>query len=177
VVPGDISSAAFFLCAASLFPGSDLIVNSLLMNPTRARLLDVLISKGLEIAVTQLEEQHGELVGSLQVKGKQLRGGSLAGADTAALIDEIPVLAAIAPYSENGIEIRDASELRVADRRIILRARGRTDAQQQDAERDERQAFPLENHQIADQSPRTLAACAQLRCNASKCNAESMSWR
>jgi len=73
VVPGDISSAAFFLCAASLFPGSDLIVNSLLMNPTRARLLDVLISMGLEIAVTQLEEQHGELVGSLQVKGKQLR--------------------------------------------------------------------------------------------------------
>jgi len=115
VVPGDISSAAFFLCAASLFPGSDLIVNSLLMNPTRARLLDVLISMGLEIAVTQLEEQHGELVGSLQVKGKQLRGGSLAGADTAALIDEIPVLAAIAPYSENGIEIRDASELRVKE--------------------------------------------------------------
>ena len=115
VVPGDISSAAFFLCAASLFPGSDLIVNSLLMNPTRARLLDVLISMGLEIAVTQLEEQHGELVGSLQVKGKQLRGGGLAGADTAALIDEIPVLAAIAPYSENGIEIRDASELRVKE--------------------------------------------------------------
>lgn len=115
VVPGDISSAAFFLCAASLFPGSDLIVNSLLMNPTRARLLDVLISMGLEIAVTQLEEQHGELVGSLQVKGKQLRGGRLAGADTAALIDEIPVLAAIAPYSENGIEIRDASELRVKE--------------------------------------------------------------
>jgi 3-phosphoshikimate 1-carboxyvinyltransferase len=115
VVPGDISSAAFFLCAASLFPGSDLIVNSLLMNPTRARLLDVLISMGLEIAVTQLEEQHGELVGSLQVRGKQLRGGGLAGADTAALIDEIPVLAAIAPYSENGMEIRDASELRVKE--------------------------------------------------------------
>jgi 3-phosphoshikimate 1-carboxyvinyltransferase len=115
VVPGDISSAAFFLCAASLFPASDLIVNSLLMNPTRARLLDMLISMGLEIAVTQLEEQHGELVGSIQVRGQQLQGGSLAGADTAALIDEIPVLAAIAPYSENGMEIRDASELRVKE--------------------------------------------------------------
>jgi 3-phosphoshikimate 1-carboxyvinyltransferase len=114
-VPGDISSAAFFLCAASLFPDSDLIVNSLLMNPTRARLLDVLISMGLEIAVTQLEEQHGELIGSLQVRGKVLKGGSLSGADSAALIDEIPVLAAISPYSANGIEIRDAAELRVKE--------------------------------------------------------------
>jgi 3-phosphoshikimate 1-carboxyvinyltransferase len=115
VVPGDISSAAFFLCAAALFPGSDLIVNSLLMNPTRARLLDVLISMGLEIGVTQLEEQHGELVGSLDVHGRSLKGGTLSGADSAALIDEVPVLAAIAPYSTNGIEIRDAAELRVKE--------------------------------------------------------------
>ncbi len=115
VVPGDISSAAFFLCAASLFPDSDLIVTALLMNPTRARLLDVLISMGLEISVTQLEEQHGELVGSLSVKGRKLRGGTLSGADSAALIDEIPVLAAIAPFSENGIEIKDAAELRVKE--------------------------------------------------------------
>jgi 3-phosphoshikimate 1-carboxyvinyltransferase len=115
VVPGDISSAAFFLCAAALFPGSDLIVNSLLMNPTRARLLDVLISMGLEIGVTQLEEQHGELIGSLDVHGRSLKGGNLSGGDSAALIDEVPVLAAIAPYSENGIEIRDAAELRVKE--------------------------------------------------------------
>jgi 3-phosphoshikimate 1-carboxyvinyltransferase len=114
-VPGDISSAAFFLCAAALFPDSDLIVTALLMNPTRARLLDVLISMGLEISVTQLEEQNGELVGSLTVKGRKLRGGTLAGADSAALIDEIPALAAIAPYSENGIEIKDAAELRVKE--------------------------------------------------------------
>jgi 3-phosphoshikimate 1-carboxyvinyltransferase len=115
VVPGDISSAAFFLCAAALFPGSDLIVNSLLMNPIRARLLDVLISMGLEIGVTQLEEQHGELIGSLDVHGRSLKGGTLSGADSAALIDEVPVLAAIAPYSQNGIEIRDAAELRVKE--------------------------------------------------------------
>ncbi len=115
VVPGDISSAAFFLCAAGLFPDSELVVNALLMNPTRARLLDVLISMGLEITVTELEEQHGELIGSLRVRGGKLKGGILAGADSAALIDEIPVLAAIAPYTENGIEFRDASELRVKE--------------------------------------------------------------
>ena len=115
VVPGDLSSAAFFLCAAALFPGSQLTVTNLLMNPTRARLLDVLIQMGLHISVTQLEEIHGELVGTLQVEGARLKGASLAGSDTAALIDEIPVLAAIAPYTEQGIEVRDARELRVKE--------------------------------------------------------------
>jgi 3-phosphoshikimate 1-carboxyvinyltransferase len=114
-VPGDLSSAAFFLCAAALFPGSQLVLTSLLMNPTRARLLDILMQMGLGIAVTQLEEAHGEMVGSLQVVGAALKGTTIAGADSAALIDEIPVLAAIAPYTERGIEVRDAKELRVKE--------------------------------------------------------------
>lgn len=114
-VPGDISSAAFFLCAAALFPGSHLIVPDLLMNPTRARLLDILTQMGLRISVTQLEEINGELVGTIQVEGGKLKGATIAGADTAALIDEIPVLAAIAPYTEQGIEVRDARELRVKE--------------------------------------------------------------
>jgi 3-phosphoshikimate 1-carboxyvinyltransferase len=114
-VPGDLSSAAFFLCAAALFPGSQLTVPNLLMNPTRARLLDILMQMGLRISVTQLEEIHGELVGTLQVEGGKLKGATIAGADTAALIDEIPVLAAIAPYTEQGIEVRDAKELRVKE--------------------------------------------------------------
>jgi 3-phosphoshikimate 1-carboxyvinyltransferase len=114
-VPGDLSSAAFFLCAAALFPDSQLSVTSLLMNPTRARLLDILMQMGLSVSVTQLEEVHGELVGTLQVAGGQLKGAALAGADTAALIDEIPVLAAIAPYTEQGIEVRDAKELRLKE--------------------------------------------------------------
>src|SRR5260370_21324594 len=114
-VPGDLSSAAFFLCAAALFPGSQLTVTNLLMNPTRARLLDILVQMGLRISVTQLEELHGELVGTLQVEGGQLKGATIAGADTAALIDEIPVLAAIAPYTEQGIEFGDAKELRVKE--------------------------------------------------------------
>jgi len=114
-VPGDLSSAAFFLCAAALFPNAQLTITSLLMNPTRARLLDILMQMGLRISVTQLEEVHGELVGTLQVEGGRLKGATIAGADTAVLIDEIPVLAAIAPYTEQGIEIRDARELRVKE--------------------------------------------------------------
>ena len=85
------------------------------MNPTRARLLDVLMQMGLRISVTQLDEIHGELVGSLQIEGATLKGTTLAGADSAALIDEIPVLAAIAPYTEQGIEVRDAKELRIKE--------------------------------------------------------------
>ena len=114
-VPGDLSSAAFFLCAAALFPGSQLLVSNLLMNPTRARLLDILMQMGLSISVTQLEETHGEMVGSLQIEGGTLKGATVAAGDSAALIDEIPVLAAIAPYSEQGIEVRDAKELRVKE--------------------------------------------------------------
>lgn len=114
-VPGDLSSAAFFLCAAALFSGSQLTLTNLLMNPTRARLLDILVQMGLRISVTQLEEIHGEVVGTLQVEGGQLKGATITGADTAALIDEIPVLAAIAPYTEQGIEVRDAKELRVKE--------------------------------------------------------------
>jgi 3-phosphoshikimate 1-carboxyvinyltransferase len=114
-VPGDISSAAFFLCAAALFPGSQLVISNLLMNPTRARLLEILIAMGLMISVSQLETRHGELVGTLQVQGGRLKGTAISGADTAALIDEIPVLAAIAPYTDGGMEIRDARELRVKE--------------------------------------------------------------
>jgi 3-phosphoshikimate 1-carboxyvinyltransferase len=114
-VPGDISSAAFFLCAAGLFPDSQLAVPGVLLNPTRARLLDFLIGLGLKITMTDLEEQHGELVGTVQVQGGRLRGARIASADSAALIDEIPVVAAIAPYTSDGIEIRDARELRVKE--------------------------------------------------------------
>lgn len=114
-IPGDLSSAAFFLAAAALFPSSELLLPNLLMNPTRARLLDVLMQMGLQISIAKIEETHGETTGTLQVQGGAWKGGTIAGADSAALIDEIPVLAAIAPYSENGLEVRDARELRVKE--------------------------------------------------------------
>jgi 3-phosphoshikimate 1-carboxyvinyltransferase len=114
-IPGDLSSAAFFLCAAALFPGSQLVISGLLLNPTRARLLDILAGMGVGISITEVEEHHGELRGTVQVQGRALKAASVAGADSAALIDEIPVLAAIAPYTTGGIEIRDARELRVKE--------------------------------------------------------------
>ncbi|MGA9528393.1 MAG: 3-phosphoshikimate 1-carboxyvinyltransferase [Terriglobales bacterium] len=114
-VPGDLSSAAFFLCAAALFPGSQVSLPGILMNPTRARLLDILVQMGLKISIAHIEEHHGEMIGAIEARGASWKGGTIAGADTAALIDEIPVLAAAAPYTENGLEVRDGKELRVKE--------------------------------------------------------------
>jgi 3-phosphoshikimate 1-carboxyvinyltransferase len=116
-IPGDISSAAFFLCAAALFPGSNLIFDALGLNPTRATLLDVLTALGAHIGVLNLEDKHGELVGVVQVNAppQGLTGTTISGALSAQLIDELPVLAAIGPYTQNGIRIRDAKELRVKE--------------------------------------------------------------
>jgi 3-phosphoshikimate 1-carboxyvinyltransferase len=115
-IPGDISSAAFFFCAAAIFPESNLVVDELLLNPTRAAILDVLIAMGVRVTVLKIEEHHGEVTGTVQVRhGGGLRGTRIAGAQAAALIDELPVLAAMAPYTEDGVEIRDARELRVKE--------------------------------------------------------------
>ena len=114
-VPGDISSAAFFLCAAALFPDSNLVIDSLLLNPTRAVLLDVLTVLGARVRMVQVEEQHGELVGTIALEAGPLKGIRLAGSQSAALIDEIPVLAAIAPYTSEGLVVHDAKELRVKE--------------------------------------------------------------
>jgi 3-phosphoshikimate 1-carboxyvinyltransferase len=116
-VPGDLSSAAFFLCAALLFPESNLILDSLGMNPTRASLLDVIAALGGRIKVLNVEEQHGELIGTIQVNATPggFIGTTISGALSAQIIDELPVLAAIAPYTRDGITIRDAKELRVKE--------------------------------------------------------------
>jgi 3-phosphoshikimate 1-carboxyvinyltransferase len=125
-VPGDLSSAAFFLCAAAIFSGSSLVLDSLGLNPTRAALLDVLTALGAHIAVLNLEEKHAELVGTVQITAppEGLRSAEVRGALAAQLIDELPVLATIAPYTSGGIRIRDAKELRVKESdRIELVAR------------------------------------------------------
>ena len=116
-VPGDLSSAAFFLCAALLFPGSNLVIDALGLNPTRASLLDVLTALGARIAVLNLEEKHAELVGTVQISApaEGLGSTTISGALAAQLIDELPVLAAIAPSTSGGIRIRDARELRVKE--------------------------------------------------------------
>jgi 3-phosphoshikimate 1-carboxyvinyltransferase len=115
-IPGDISTGAFFLCAAALFPGSNLVLDDVLLNPTRAAILDFLAPIGLRIAILDVGERHGELVGTVRAQGTAtLAGGRIAGRQTAAMIDELPVLAAIAPFTSRGIEINDAGELRVKE--------------------------------------------------------------
>ncbi len=125
-VPGDISSAAFFLCGALLFPDSNLVLDSLGMNPTRAALLDVITMLGGTIKVLMVEEHHGEMIGTIQVNRAPggLKGAEISGALSAQIIDELPVIAAIAPYTRDGVTIRDAKELRVKESdRIALVAK------------------------------------------------------
>lgn len=114
-VPGDLSSAAFFLCAALLFPNSDLYLQDVGLNPTRTALLDFLSGMGAQIKVLNLGESSGELIGDLHVAGGRLRGGQIDGEMVAALIDEIPVLAVLGTQTENGLIVRGAEELRLKE--------------------------------------------------------------
>ena len=121
-VPGDLSSAVFFLAAASLLPDSNLLIHNVGLNPTRTAILDVFTEMGASIKVPSLRSAHGELVGDLAVKGASLRGGVVAGEQIPLVIDELPMLAALGPFTEQGIEIRDAAELRIkeSDRIAVL---------------------------------------------------------
>ncbi len=114
-VPSDISSAAFFIAAALLVPGSHLTIRGIGLNPTRSTLLDCLAGMGAKIRIPELESRNGELVGDIVVEHSALRGGTVSGATTAALIDEIPVLAVLGAASEEGLTVRDAGELRIKE--------------------------------------------------------------
>ena len=115
IVPGDISAAAFFIVAALLARESDLIIGNVGLNPTRTLLLDVLSGMGANIRVLHIEQVNGELIGNLQVKSSRIRGGVIEGATTAAVIDEVPILAILGAASEEGLIVRDAGELRVKE--------------------------------------------------------------
>lgn len=114
-VPGDISSAVFFIAAASLFPESSLLIHNVGLNPTRTAILDLFLSMGADIKTPSLRAAHGEVVGDLAVKGAELKGGIIEGDMVPLVIDELPMLAALGPFTQEGIEIRDASELRVKE--------------------------------------------------------------
>jgi 3-phosphoshikimate 1-carboxyvinyltransferase len=115
VVPGDLSSAAFFLVAALLMPESNLVIHGVGLNPTRSALLDFLVSMGASIKVLDVQQTGGELIGDLRIRASKISGGLIEGALTAALIDEIPALAVLGAASENGLTVRDAAELRVKE--------------------------------------------------------------
>ena len=114
-VPGDLSSAVFFIAGASLLRDSNLYIGNVGLNPTRSAILDLFSQMGAAVTVVNLESKQGELVGALSIKGAQLKGGVISGDSVPLLIDELPMLAALGPYTEQGIEIRDAGELRVKE--------------------------------------------------------------
>ena len=121
-VPGDLSSAVFFLAAAVILPESQLVIHQAGLNPTRAAVLDVLTEWGAPLKIMSVRSEAGELVGDVSVRHAPLSGGILSGGRIAQLIDELPMLAVLGPYTEQGVEIRDASELRVkeSDRIAVL---------------------------------------------------------
>ncbi len=114
-VPGDLSAAVFFIAAALILPESQLLIRSVGLNPTRSAVLDFLISIGAPIRLVSIQLRDGELVGDIIVRHSPLKGGVISGPSVAEMIDELPMLAALGPFTENGIEIRDAQELRVKE--------------------------------------------------------------
>ena len=114
-VPGDLSSAAFFLVAAAIVPGSSVVVQGVGLNPTRATLIDFLVAAGVDIRILEMSMRNGEPAGDLLVRGSHLKGGVIEKQWAAALIDEIPVLAILGAVSEEGLTVRDAAELRIKE--------------------------------------------------------------
>lgn len=114
-VPGDLSSAAFFLVAALLLPGSHIVIEGVGLNPTRSELLDCLIAMGADLRVRNLALGAGEPSGDIEVRHSRILGGVIEKDLTAALIDEIPVLAVLGAASQDGLIVRNAAELRVKE--------------------------------------------------------------
>ncbi len=114
-VPGDFSSAAFFVAAAAAQPGAELVVEGVGLNPTRTGLLEVLREMGAEVEVHELCEVAGEPVGTLVVRGRRLRGVQVSGRRLPRLIDEVPALAVAAAVADGDTVVRDAAELRVKE--------------------------------------------------------------
>jgi 3-phosphoshikimate 1-carboxyvinyltransferase len=115
MVPSDLSSAAFFLVAALLVPGSELLIRGVGLNPTRSALLDFLVGAGAKISVMALEQVNGEMIGDIRVQYSKILGGVIEKDMAAALIDEVPVLAVLGAASEEGLIVRDCKELRVKE--------------------------------------------------------------
>jgi 3-phosphoshikimate 1-carboxyvinyltransferase len=90
------------------------------LNPTRTAILDVFARMGASIQMLSLRSAQGEVIGDIAVKGAELKGGIIEGAEIPLVIDELPMLAALGPFTEQGIEIRDAAELRVKESDRIL---------------------------------------------------------
>ena len=114
VVPGDFSSAAFWIVAVAARPGAELSIEGVGLNPRRTALLDVMRRMGADVQVTVVEER-GDSYGTITVRGAQLKGTVIEGDEIPNLIDELPVIAVAGALAEGKTEIRDAAELRVKE--------------------------------------------------------------
>jgi 3-phosphoshikimate 1-carboxyvinyltransferase len=113
VVPADFSSAAFFIVAATIVPGSGVLLHDVGLNPTRTGLLAILERMGAAaIEITPKGEEGGEPIGDIRVGHSKLRGCEVGGADVPLAIDELPLVALAACFAEGTTTIRDAAELR-----------------------------------------------------------------
>jgi 3-phosphoshikimate 1-carboxyvinyltransferase len=115
IVPGDLSGAVFLIGAALVLPDSAIMLHNVGLNPTRTKVLDFLISIGASINLASVQLRDGELIGDVSVRYAPLTGGTISGPQVAEMIDELPMLAALGPFTEQGIEIHDAKELRVKE--------------------------------------------------------------
>jgi 3-phosphoshikimate 1-carboxyvinyltransferase len=124
-VPSDLSTAVFLIGATLVLPDSSLMLHNVGLNPTRSRVLDFFNSIGAPVRIATVQMRNGELVGDVSVRHAPIEGGTITGAQVAEMIDELPMLAALGPFTEKGIEIHDAQELRVKESdRIASLAKG-----------------------------------------------------
>jgi 3-phosphoshikimate 1-carboxyvinyltransferase len=114
-VPGDISSAAFLLVAASIVPDSHIIINGVGVNPTRTGIVDALMEMGANITYLNPRDQSGEPVADIEVRAAELSGTHFGGEAIVTMIDELPVLAVAASQATGRTVVTDAGELRVKE--------------------------------------------------------------
>lgn len=114
-VPGDISSAAYFIAAALIVPGSEVLIRNVGINPTRCGILEAVKLMGGDVQILDKHYEGGEMSADLLVRSSSLHSAQIGGELIPALIDEIPVLAVLAAYANGSTVIRDASELRVKE--------------------------------------------------------------
>lgn len=115
IVPGDISSAAFFLAAALMVPGSTITIEKVGLNPTRTGIIDVFRAMGADITVEEQQESSGEPMGSITITCDELKGVEISGDLIPRLIDEIPIIAVVATQAKGKTIIKDAAELKVKE--------------------------------------------------------------
>jgi len=114
-VPGDLSSAAFFIVGAAIIPGSDLTVRDVGVNPTRTGVLHILEKMGAGVELAGRRERSGEDVADIRVRGSALRGVEISGEELLPAIDEFPVICVAAAFAEGATTISGAAELRVKE--------------------------------------------------------------